>query len=149
MSTIEYSFLDIENKADFVCFLQEINSLFVPALDTKTDLTSFSNKILTLGHVLVASLNGIAIGACCFYTNDFINNKAYISLLGVKPAYSGQHVATEMLSLVVKYIKSTKMRTIAIHTNNPIAKHIYEKNGFVVLYSEQTDPVRYYLERNI
>lgn len=149
MPTIEYSYLDIEYKADFVCFLQEINSLFVPALDTKTDLTSFSNKILTLGHVLVAKSNDTIIGVCCFYTNDLTSYKAYISLLGVKSAFSGRHVATEMLSMVTEYIKSTKMKTIAIHTNNPIAKHIYEKNGFLVLSSEGKDPDRYYLEKRL
>lgn len=149
MPFIEYSYLKSEDEANLICFLQEINHFFTPTLDTKTDLFFYSKKILTLGHVLAAIENNKIIGACCFYINDRIHYKAYISLLGVTSAFSGRHVATHMLSMVTEYIKSSEMKTIAIHTNNPIAKHIYEKNGFVVLSSEGKDPVRYYLEKSL
>lgn len=149
MAEIIYEKLTLSDKQGLFIFISKINKNFTPSLDSKTDLELFCNKILTLGNVIVAKTDDKIIGIITFYTNNVIDKKAYVSIVGVDPDYSGNHIATRLLIRAIEYSKLQRMEYVSIHTNNIIAKHIYEKQGFEVLSQNNDIPIRYYLEKKI
>lgn len=147
---VVYKQLSIIDHDSFVDFLCKIDATFTPHLSEKTDIASYSAKILTLGNVIAAiddSISGSAIvGAICFYDNDISEYKSYISMVGVDKCYTGKHIATQLINEAVKKIEESGMTLIGIHTNNPVAYHVYIKAGFHLVSKENSVPVRYYLE---
>lgn len=86
------------------------------------------------------------IGSIIFYKNDEIKKIAYISLVGTLKSYRNMGVANSLLKKCVEDIMYSSMEKIGIHTNNIIAKKIYEKYGFKEV-SEING--RYYLEKKL
>jgi len=143
----QLSTIDHDKFVDFLC---RIDTTFTPHLSEKTDIISFSKKILTLGNVIAAidelTSESLVVGAICFYDNDKSNFRGYISMIGVDKRYSGKHIATQLINEAVKKIVESGMISIGIHTNNPVAYHIYIKAGFNLVSKDNSIPVRYYFE---
>jgi ribosomal protein S18 acetylase RimI-like enzyme len=59
----------------------------------------------------------------------------YIRMLGVHPAYTGQGIAKQLITLCIDKAKSLNEKVIALHTAEFMnaARHIYDSIGFTVL----------------
>lgn len=117
---ITYKKLTLSDKQVLFNFITKINNCFTPALDSKTNLDLFCEKILSLGNVVVAQTAELVVGVITFCANDLISKKAYVSVVGVDPNYSGNHIATNLLIKAIKLSKNNKMDYITIHANNII-----------------------------
>lgn len=137
------------DKNLFLCFLEEIDNLFVPHLSSKQPLNCFCDKILDLGNVLVVEVEQTIVGAICYYTNNKQNLLAYVSLVGVKTDYSGQRIATCLVREMILDASKQGMKVVGIHTNNTIALNLYLKCGFEIISSDNSIPTRFYLERKL
>ena len=146
MDDVSFVHLATDDKQQLESFLSEIDNLYTPRLTYKTDLAVFAEKILSNGHVICACSNGQILGAVTFYSNDLAGRTAYISLVGVKENYTNMHIASKLVHQALAYIRTTSMIKCGIHTNNVIAKHIYEKIGFNIISVDKSNPPRYYLE---
>lgn len=143
-----YRFVQITRNQEnqFLDFLKRVDNLYNPPLSKKTNLQDFCYKILTLGNVIAVYDNDTIIGAICFYTNNTETSRVYISLVGVDQNYKGQHIASHLIDKMFVRVKSCGLHFIGIHTNNEIARHIYEKKGFILISSDTGIPTRHYLE---
>lgn len=84
-------------KESLLVFLQKVDSLFPIKLSDKTDLSTLTEKFISLGTVFTISENNSIVGLISGYNNDVINHKAYISVLAVLPEYQGNGYASKLI----------------------------------------------------
>lgn len=145
----EYLIKDIAeiSSAAIENFLQQINNDYIPSLSTKVSLRTYSEKIKTLGHVIIDSDTDSIHGIAVIYCNDYEFLKAYIPLVGVSKEFSGQGIATRIVKELINFAKYKNFKVIGINSNNSIAIKIYQKLGFVVVGKPQNG--KYYMELEI
>lgn len=126
-------------------FLKSVDQEFSPKLSEKTDLEEFAHKIYNVAHFeYEISDNGELKGLVVGYANDRDKQFAYISMVAVHPQFRKQGIAKRLTMAFIKYAKNVGfVKTLGIHTNNPIALNLYKELGFVLI-SECNG--RYYLE---
>lgn len=137
------------NKSVLMTFLHKIDKDFNPHLSQKTNIDSFCDKMLSNAKLFVSYSSGGAIkGLVAIYANDFECRYSYIPLLAVDSNYRHQGIAWTLMNQAIDYVRSLgtdKINCIGIHTNNPVAFHLYEKLGFCLREESQN---REYLELN-
>lgn len=129
-------------KDEILLFLQKVDSLFPIKLSDKTDLTTLSEKIISLGTYFSISDNKNIVGLITGYNNDEENHKAYISVLAVLPEYQGKGYASELLSKFTKDCQKKKINRIELYTHktNENAIKLYKKNGFLIDENNKSRP---------
>lgn len=124
-------------------FLKLIDGDFTPSLSEKTNLEMFALKLKEHADLFYdLSEDGEIKALVCMYANDYEKKYAYIPLVGVHPQFRGQGLAAKLLLDAVDFVKAKEglIKTIGIHSNNPIALKIYGKIGFKTV-SEQNGRV--------
>ena len=138
---------EIENFEEKILnFLKEIDNEFKIPLSKRVSLDEYMYKIKTLASSYVILDNNKIIASIIFYKNDNINKKAYITLVGVLREYQKQGIVKLLLEKCIFDTKNSFMKIIGTHTDNIIAKKVYEKYGF-----KEASEIngRYYLEKNL
>ena len=85
-------------------------------------------------------------GLVVLYCNDMASLTAYIALAGVSSSYRGQGIARRMIQSSIQIVMAHGFKVLGIHSNNPIAIHLYKKLGFTEI-SREGD--RLYMELEI
>lgn len=88
---------------------------------------------MTKSNLIIESYQEDICGLIVLYCNDFINKKAYISLVGVAAKYRNKGIAKTMMEKAIQVAASSGMKIIGIHSNNSIAIHLYKKLGFKII----------------
>lgn len=129
-------------KNEILLFLQKVDSLFPIKLSDKTDLTTLSEKFISLGTVFSISENEDTVGLIAGYNNDGVNLKAYISVLAILPEYQGKGYASKLLSDFTEDCKKKKIKRIELftHKTNKNAINMYKKNGFIIDENNKSRP---------
>ena len=145
----EYLIKDIAeiSSQTIVDFLQQIDNDYTPSLSTKISLQDYSEKIKTLGHVIIDPCKDFIHGIAVIYCNDSETQKAYIPLVGVSKEFSGQGVAKRIVKELIYFAKYKNFKVIGIHSNKSVSIKIYQSLGFVVVGNPQDG--RYYMELEI
>ena len=132
MKDIEITINNIKRKEIFI-LLHEIDTLFFPSLSTRIDLGKYADKISEYADTIGIRKNGKVIGMFSFYSNDTVNKKAFITLLGVIPEFAGMGYGTILLEECIKFVKEKNFQTIElkVNTKNKKAISLYEKFGFI------------------
>jgi ribosomal protein S18 acetylase RimI-like enzyme len=135
---------EIENADKKVYnFLKKIDVLFKVPISKKVSFEEYIIKIKKMANSYVMVAENEIIGEIIFYKNDQENYIAYIALVGVLKEYQNKGIANSLLKKCIEDLKNSPMKKVGIHTDNMIAKKIYEKYGF-----EEVSEIngRYYLE---
>jgi len=129
-------------------FIQEENNSFPVPLSDRVDLDSYVDKLLN--NAVVYGINDMneLCGIICYYKNNFIDKKAYLSYLCIKKEYRGKKAGQKLLDIMTSDCQKDHFKSIILETNknNKIARNFYEKNGFVLI-KEEINSVFY--EKNI
>lgn len=137
------------NKSVLLKFFHKIDNDFNPSLSHKTNLDSFGEKILKNAKLFVSYTDdGEIKGMVAIYANNFESHYSYIPLIAVGSDYRKQGIARALLVQAIDYVRGLgkgKINCIGIHTNNPVALHLYEELGFCLKDESQN---REYLELN-
>lgn len=127
-------------------FLIRIDSDFRPFLSQKVVLADYVCKIQSKAELIMEWDGKELAGLTVLYCNDSDRQFAYISLVGVSSFCRGRGIASKMLQSAVQIVSTREFRLLGIHSNNPIAIHLYKKFGFKEI-SKEGD--RVYLELEI
>lgn len=130
----------------FYIFLKKVDKLFKTPISNKVSFDEYINKIKKLANSYVVLENNEIIGGIVFYKNNLENKTAYIALVGTLKRYQNRGVAKLLLKVCISDIENSIMEKVGIHTDNIIAKKIYEKNGFKEILEING---RYYLEKKL
>ena len=127
-------------------FLIRIDMDFCPPLSRKVVLADYVCKIQSKAELIMEWSGKELAGLTVLYCNDSDRRFAYIPLVGVSSFCRGKGVASKMLQLSIQVASIRGFRILGIHSNNPIAIHLYKKLGFEEI-SREGD--RIYLELEI
>lgn len=122
-------------------FLYKVDRLFPTPLSEKVNIDGYARKLHDSATVCFAEDNGTIVGIVGGYTENVINNTAFISIVGVLPEFNGKGIATKLLSEFIERAKLKRLNAVHLYAdkNNSVAVHIYQKLGFVDSYFEN-DP---------
>ena len=139
--------------SDLYKFLVKVNNLFPTHLSNKTNLNDFAIKLYNKTTLCVAlSKNNEILSLVAGYTENLVNNMAYISVVATLPQACGQELATKQIQNFFKICKSKKIPAVHLYTspNNFKAINLYKKLGFIKLEAEnETRPLDLHLIRYI
>lgn len=112
-------------------FLKRINYDFPIPLDKKVNIDEYVKKILK-GTIKVYKCNNKILGLVAGYTENIINNSAYISIVAVDKEFRGQGIANLLIKefindCIMKNIESINLYT---HSTNINAIKMYKRLGF-------------------
>ena len=119
------------SKDAFCRFITKISDDFVPPLLPRIDIDDYYAKLKSFATVVVCMDEDSIVGLAATYCNNRDTKMAYTPLVGVDKNYRGRHIATELMEKTIACAKHSGMKKIGIHTNNPHARDLYIKCGFV------------------
>lgn len=120
----------LKNHEDLHKYLNDVDKDFGTPLSSKTDLISFASKLIKYGHVYVIKEGYDIVAMIGFYSNDTINNNAYLPILSTKDRARGKGYARKLVSEMIDICKKDGMKTIFCDSINPIAISLYISLGF-------------------
>lgn len=105
---------------------------FVPPLESTVNIKDYSAKIKDKGVTVEAWSGTRLIGLIAVYLNDFENRTGYITNVSVISEFSGQGIASRLLSNCVELVKERNFNSIQLEVNrkNKSAVALYEKFHF-------------------
>jgi ribosomal protein S18 acetylase RimI-like enzyme len=124
---------DLSCREDLYALLVKLDESYIPPISSRVNLKEYSVKLLKNGKVFCAktSKDGY-VGVLAIYINDFVDNKAFISSIGVLPEYYGAGVSENLLSKACEVAIEYGMKSISLEVSveNQRAIVFYTKHGF-------------------
>ena len=119
-------------------FLCEIDDFFVPPLSEKQELLSFSKKIYLKATVCAEVVDSRIVSAVIGYTDNLIDNSAYISVVATLVDHYGHGYASKLINQFVDICSEKKIDSVHLYTtkNNIKAQRMYERLEFVRFFPE-------------
>lgn len=144
MKTVKIELLTDQNELK--SYLNEVDRDFETPLSNKTDIATFSTKIIDNGKVYAVKENNKISAIICFYCNDYIENKAHLPILSTKKEARGKGYARLLINEMTKLCKEKEMKYIYCDSVNPIAISLYKSLGFIEYKKEKN---KSYLKLNL
>lgn len=119
-------------KNDIYEFLKTIDKDFPIPISNKTNLGLFSEKLYQKATLCIHKEEGRIVGMVAGYTEDLINNMAYICIVGVLNKYRGKGIASKLVNDFVEICKNKGIKAVHLYTHksNLSALAMYRKIGF-------------------
>ena len=152
MNTIyNYNDNDIPTFVEFCEFITEVNQDFVPPLLDRLDIEQFYSKIKLLANIITCRVNNKLVGLCVFYCNDTNTFQSYLTLIAISAQHRGKGIASQLCLRMEKSAATCGMTHLSMHTNNPIALHMYQHLGYSIINKSVIAKgiTRYHLTRHI
>lgn len=113
-------------------FLCTIDKDFPIHLSDKVNLDEYANKLYKNATICCKVNNGEIIGMVAGYTENIVDDMAYIALVGVKKEYRGRGIAPKLIEQFINISHNKKINKIHLYTDvsNISAMRMYEKLGF-------------------
>lgn len=126
--------LPLVNKSKIRDIICELDSVFLRSVANRNGFDGLVNKIADNAVVVAAYLDGVVVGFCAFYMNDFVSCTAYITLIAVKAECQNIRIGT----MLIQYVKAAacvngfrKIR-LEVDRENTDGIRFYERNLFEV-----------------
>lgn len=124
---------NIATKEEVYHFLKKVDCLFPIPLSEKQDLKILSEKLFEKGTIRVAMDDGKIISMVAGYTENMIDNRAYISVVATLEEYAGKGIAKKLIKEFIDVCKNKKIDAVHLYAvpSNVIAVNMYKNLGFV------------------
>lgn len=122
---------DIKRKVMQIC-----DESFERSICARLNFEELFNKIDKFAEFIVAYDEDV-LGYAAMYANDNEGSVAYITLIGVRPQYQGEHVGRQLLMRCCEIALSQGMKEVKLEVRNENKKAVafYQKNGFKIISS--------------
>lgn len=131
MSEVQFECLNSETEISVL--LKEFAPFFHnQKINNENAIALLSQKFCANGIVMRASIEGISVGFCAFYSNDFVNLCAYLSMIVVAPSFQGMGIGRLLLTNMIDVCRSKGMKLLRLEVadDNDKAISLYERNNF-------------------
>ncbi len=135
---------------EFDAFIRKVASDFEPPLFSRIDVKEYYAKLQQYAKQVVCRHRGEVVGILCFYDNDEVSRRGYVTLAAVHSAYRGQGIATRLFLEGEREAARNGMKTMALHTSSIKARDLYLRNGYQTISDTQVTEdgvIRYYMEK--
>lgn len=142
-------YVRITTKEAILRTLSDFSDVF-PHLGEKIEsMDAYAEKLARFAQCWLGQENGTAVGLVIFYANDPDSKMAYITLIGVKPAFQGKGLGCRLLAKCEETAKELGMTRLSLEVDcdNPQAQRFYQQNGFS--FSGNTERNSMYLCKSI
>ena len=115
-------------------YLQQVNMLFTPTLDSYMHIDDYAKKILSKAYVcLLSDDSNNYFGHYAIYLNDIESKVAFLTSIAVLKKYEGKGLAQILLTDAINKAQQKGMNWFRLETNtsNHRAIFFYKKNGFL------------------
>lgn len=119
-------------KKDILLHLTACNSNFIPALNSRVDLSEYAEKISVHAITFEAWFQSNIIGLVAMYLNK--NDKSgFITNVSVSKEFMGKGIASELLKECVSYVVKSELEGVKleVNKNNLPAIELYKKYNFI------------------
>lgn len=125
--------------ARLVEYLKSIDSIFPVPMSERVVIDNHAKKVLDLGAVFVASIQGKIVGVLLGYANNYEKNMAYVGTLGVTNGFRNMNIGKRLLHEFVGYARKRGMKTVSLHAHrdNHGALRFYEREGFEKTFDDK------------
>lgn len=113
-------------------FLKKVDMSFPVPLSQKQDLMVLAEKLCVKGTLCVVTDNGEIVSMVGGYTENIIDNKAYISVVATLKEYGGKGYAKKLVKEFTDICKEKNIDAVHLYTvhNNTFAVNMYKSIGF-------------------
>ncbi len=129
--------IEVVNKSNLTVdclfkLLSKLDSAYIPSISSLVDIEEYSNKLYTFADLLILKNNGLEIGICALYANNYENKIAYISSIGILPEYQGYGFGSKLVNAAFELVsqKGFLYVDLEVYKENIKAYKFYLKNGF-------------------
>lgn len=121
---------DSKRVEDMLFLLDEF---YIPTISSIVSIPHYANKLIEKAHVYISQVGNQDCGILAFYMNDKLSKTAFISSIGLLPAYQGKGFALNMLEFFESTCKKNHFNQLQleVHQSNITAIQFYKKFGFV------------------
>ena len=121
-------------------FLNKVDRLFPVYLSEKQNLCEFAYKLRNKATICAKLENGEIMSAVCGYTENVVNNAAYISIVATIPEAQGKGYASELVTQFIEIARNKGVDYVHLYAvpDNVGAMKLYKSLGFeeVILENE-------------
>lgn len=120
------------SKGKIEQFLREVDGAFPVPISHKTELHRFASKLFEKATLCCFDDGEDICAMVAGYTEDTIDNIAYVSLVATKAVNQGKGLATRLLEEFIGICKAKGLRGVHLYTDarNDGAVALYQKLGF-------------------
>lgn len=120
-------------------FLKKIDKTFPVTLSEKKNLKQFAHKLYSSANLCTIEENGQIVAMVAGYTENTINNVAYITLVATLPEQRGKGYAKRLVLEFIKRAKSRRLKAVHLYAvrSNIAAMELYKSLGFVEWHLEK------------
>lgn len=113
-------------------FLYKNDKQFPISLSSKCSLVDYASKLIKYGTLCIKVQDSHIIGLVAGYTDNLVDNLAYISIVCVDEQYKKIGVATKLILEFIEICKRKNIANVHLYTDssNFGAIRLYEKLGF-------------------
>jgi ribosomal protein S18 acetylase RimI-like enzyme len=122
-------------------FLIDVDSSFPVPLSQKQDLYAYAKKLKDKATIASILCDERIIAMVAGYTENIIDNLAYISIVATTKDARGRGYARNVLQEFIQICREKRIRAVHLYTakNNLPAMKLYKKIGFVE-YKIENEP---------
>lgn len=119
-------------KNDLINYLKKVDFSFPIPLSRKVDLDEYADKLLEKATLCCEYKENELVGLVAGYTDNLVNNLAYIALVGVTENAQHQGIASGLVKEFCKVCNNKKIYKVHLYTDatNIKAIRMYKKLGF-------------------
>ena len=139
----------VTNKGQIVSLLYQFECVFPHLHEKVQNYDEYAEKLAKHAVIGIMKDKQDTCGLIVFYANDIQNLTAFISLIGVLPAWQGKHLGQQLLEYSISEAISAGMQSLRLEVDldNQRAIAFYERCGFD--YSGTCTPTSIYMEKTL
>lgn len=117
---------------DLIHLELSVNPSFLPFKGT--ELNHYINKLDKFASFEKYYIENILAGFTAFYCNDYLNKKAFITLVLIHPKYRGKGISKELMNKTLASIENNQFLEclLEVKKDNKKAIRLYESIGFII-----------------
>ena len=121
------------SETQIEAFLREVDCDFPTSLSQKQNLRDFSIKLSEKATLCCAWSRDEISAMVAGYTENLIDNIAYISVVATRSAFRGQGLAAKLIGDFLEICREKQVSAVHLYVvpSNTIAFRLYERLGFV------------------
>jgi GNAT superfamily N-acetyltransferase len=121
--------------------LEKCNDRFLPSLDTRVDIGSYSSKLFKKSHRIEAWCEDILVGLLAFYVDENSDGMVFITNVSVDQSVGSMGLGSNLMRRCIAFADSEGIRYLTLQTDerNHSALGLYERHGFKCTNKEPKD----------
>lgn len=109
--------MEKNNEKKLLDFLYTVNMTFPVPLSHKQNLSKYADKLMERGTLCTEIRNNRIVSLVAGYTDDVVNNQAYISLVATIPEFYGRGFATNLVKKFIAIAKKKELEAVHLYTD--------------------------------